>query len=74
MRKKKVPPPEIENEKLHLEYLRTRAEIEDNMRMLRAKLQAHRRKYRYDQKNWGYVGDLGYIKEQLQSCNTFLNP
>lgn len=37
------------------------------------KIKIHMKTQATDKKNWGYVGDLHHVKEQLEEINTFLN-
>jgi hypothetical protein len=47
-------------------------EIEKNLKLLQKKLKKHKSGFKENPKNWGYVGDLTYIKEKLVEINAFL--
>ena len=53
-------------------YAEQAAEIEKHRATLQAKLANHKRMRAADPANWGYVGDLGYILEQVKNAADFL--
>lgn len=53
-------------------YAEQAAEIEKHLATLQAKLANHKRMHAADPANWGYVGDLGDILEQVKNAADFL--
>lgn len=51
-------------------YNELEAEIKAIQKELNDKLVNHKKSF--NGKNWGYVGDLGYIHEQLKNINSFI--
>lgn len=78
----------VEEEKRQIEEIKERDagysydksfdEVMKLMKTLQQKLQKHKKAFNNDQtgrgrKDWGYVGDLGKIKEDLKEAVNFLN-
>ncbi len=53
-------------------YNENREEIEKLLLILKEKLEEHNSKFQENTKNWGYVGDLSYIKEKLEEVSRFI--
>ena len=56
----------------HVEYHRKRSDIMSLLRNIENSLEAHSAEERTDRSNWGYFGDLGHVKAQLQEVSNFL--
>ena len=54
-------------------YKENREEIERFLLILKEKLEKHNSNFQENPKNWGYVGDLSYIKEKLEEITNFIN-
>ena len=55
------------------QYDQTRSEINSLLMQLSELLKTKDKLAENDVNNWGYAGDLGYIKEQLTDIVNFLN-
>jgi hypothetical protein len=47
-------------------------EVENGIKTLQAKLKKHQKDFKANPNNWGYVGDMSYINQQLKEINSFL--
>lgn len=49
-------------------------EIEKYLASIRKELDRHQQEFKHEgvERNWGFVGDLGYIAEQLHIVETFM--
>ena len=56
----------------HISYYRKNAEIKSLLRKIEIGLDAHNAQEQTDKRNWGYFGDLGHVKAQLQEVSNFL--
>ena len=56
----------------HIQYHRKRAEIKSLLSKIENGLDAHSAQEQTDKSNWGYFGDLRYVKAQLQEVSNFL--
>ena len=54
------------------EFLDKEAEIKGELVLLKKLLINHKKAFNKDEKNWGYVGSLGYILQELKNLNSFL--
>lgn len=54
-------------------YKKNQTEIAKKIKTLQDKLKKHAAQFEKDNKNWGYVGDVGYINEQLDALQGFIN-
>jgi hypothetical protein len=54
-----------------IEYEKKQAEIKNELAILNDKLKNHKKIYSKNTNNWGYVGDLSYIINQLKELNKF---
>lgn len=43
------------------------------LEIITKKIKIHMKAQATDNKNWGYIGDLLHVKEELEEINTFLN-
>ena len=55
-----------------IRYNENREEVEKLLLILEEKLKKHHSDFQENPKNWGYVGDLGYVKEILKEVTTFI--
>ena len=53
-------------------YTKNSEEIEEKIKLLKEKLKNHKKGFKNNGTNWGYVGDLSYINEKLGEVLTFL--
>ncbi|HTA84526.1 MAG TPA: hypothetical protein VK783_16400 [Bacteroidia bacterium] len=56
-----------------IKYAEKQNQIKSELVMLQEKLQRHQVSYNKNTTNWGCIGDLGHILEQLKQLNQFLN-
>jgi hypothetical protein len=56
-----------------IKYAEKQKHIQNELVLLQEKLQRHQVSYNKNTNNWGCVGDLGHILEQLKQLNQFLN-
>ena len=54
-------------------YKRRAKEVDALMARLRRQLKCHHAEQKLDPRNWGCVGNLGYVKEQLNDVVVFLS-
>jgi len=47
-------------------------EVENGIKTLQAKLKKHQKDFKANPKNWGSVGDISYINQQLKEVNNFI--
>ena len=47
-------------------------DVRSLMDLLKTELRLHERKAKADLRNWGYAGDLGYIKDRLTDAIAFI--
>lgn len=47
-------------------------EIATHIKLLQAKLKKHEQAFKKNTTNWGYAGDLGWVKEKLAEVNGFI--
>lgn len=53
-------------------YQKHQEEIKSKIKALELALKNHAKKFSKNETNWGYVGDLGRIKELLSETNSFI--
>lgn len=53
-------------------YKKRQSEINNQIKLLQLALDAHAKKFEKNETNWGYVGDLGHIKDSISDLTTFL--
>lgn len=53
-------------------YSKQCSEVAIQIAELQQKLDLHSKKQLNDSGNWGYVGDIGHIRESLEQLNKFL--
>ena len=54
------------------EYQKRIEEIRQQLQDLQVALSAHETKFQSDDKNWGYVGDLGSVQQSLFQLEAFI--
>jgi hypothetical protein len=47
-------------------------EVENGIKTLQAKLKKHQKDFKANPNNYGFVGDMSYINQQLKEINSFL--
>jgi hypothetical protein len=57
---------------INKKYTKNSEEIEEKIKLLREKLKNHKKRFKSDDRDWGYVGDLSYINEKLEEVVTSL--
>jgi hypothetical protein len=57
---------------IQIKYTKNFEEIDERMKLLKEKLKDHKKRFKNNGRNWGYVGDLSYINEKLGEVLTFL--
>ena len=57
----------------HIEYNRKMKEIKSLLQHIETGLNAHSAEENEDMRNYGYVGDLGHVKSELQNISDFIN-
>jgi hypothetical protein len=55
-------------------YYKRLRDVEQQIKLLQQGIKKHEQKFRGDSRNWGYVGDLGHIYEQLSDLSGFFEP
>jgi len=53
-------------------YKKRQVSIANKILKLQAALKQHAKKFSKEDKNWGYVGDLGWIDDGLSSFDNFM--
>ena len=56
-----------------IKYAEKQKQIKGELVILQKKLKQHQVSYNKNTTNWGCVGDLAHILEQLKQLNQFLN-
>ena len=59
---------------LERKYSETANEIEMLLNTIKTKLKKHSAKFKQNSTNWGYLGDLAHIREELNNIDDFFNP
>jgi hypothetical protein len=52
-------------------YNQNKKEINQQIKMLKESLEKHSKNFKKDEKNWGFVGDLGMVKSKLSELDGF---
>jgi hypothetical protein len=58
---------------INTRYTKNTEEIEQKIKLLKEKLKKHKKGFKNNPTNWGYVGDLSYINEKLNEIHCFLS-
>ncbi len=56
-----------------MRYKENREEIEKYLLILKEKLENHQSGFQKEPNNWGYIGDLSYVRERLEEICDFIN-
>jgi len=59
---------------LHTNYLKSRREIKKLMASIEKSLIKQDENFKKDSGNYGYLGNVNYVKSELENIDKFLNP
>mgnify|MGYP003437631297 CR=1 FL=1 len=59
---------------LHTNYLKSRREIKKLMASIEKSLTKQDENFKKDSGNYGYLGNVNYVKSELENIDKFLNP
>lgn len=54
-------------------YYELKTNIEKDLTILTQKLEKHQNSFEKNKSNWGYVGDLEYIRKKISEITSFIS-